>query len=104
MKRGVARFAQYAKLASAGLAVRRAARRSEGRRDRVCPSECSAREVEVGGRCVAKACGRGEIHRTERPLRRQARRAAPGGRQRRAEAHGSAKGHCFSFNGNQYCE
>lgn len=62
MKRGVARFAQYAKLASAPDSPSASLLDDlKARRDRICPSECSPRETEVGGRCVAKTCGRGEF-------------------------------------------
>jgi hypothetical protein len=105
MKRGVARFAQYAKLASPPDSPSAALLDDlKGRRERVCPSECTAREVEVGGRCVARACARGET--VGRNGACVAKPAAP--RQAVANAapktHEPAKGHCFSFNGNQYCE
>ncbi len=105
MKRGVARFAQYARLASPPDSPSAALLDDlKGRRDRVCPSECTAREVEVGGRCVARACGRGEtvgrngacVPKPAAP-HQAAANAAP-------KAHEPVKGHCFSFNGNQYCE
>lgn len=105
MKRGVARFAQYAKLAAAPDAPSASLLDDlKARRDRVCPSECSLRETEVGGRCVAKTCGRGEI--LSRTGACVAKPAAP----REAVANAApkareiSKGRCFSFNGNQYCE
>ncbi len=107
MKRGVARFAQYAKLTSPPDSPSAALLDDlKGRRERVCPSECSPREVEVGGRCVARTCGVGEIVGRNgacvaRPAapRQAVANAAP-----KARAAAPAKGHCFSFNGNQYCE
>lgn len=107
MKRGVAQFAQYAKLTSPpDLPSAALLDDLKGRRERVCPSECSPREVEVGGRCVARTCGVGEIVGRNgacvaRPAapRQAVANAAP-----KARAAAPAKGHCFSFNGNQYCE
>lgn len=103
-RRGVARFVQYAKLASAPDAPNGPLLDDlKARHDRLCPSECAFGEVEAGGRCVAKTCGRGEVlSRTgvcvARPAARRetAVNAAP-----KAAAK---SGHCFSFNGNQYCE
>ena len=105
-RRGLARFAQYAKLTAAPDSPSATLLDDlKGRRDRLCPSECLVGEVETGGRCVAKACGRGEIlSRTglciSRPVahRETTANLAP-------KAHEPAsKAHCFSFNGNQYCE
>jgi hypothetical protein len=75
----------------------------KGRRDRLCPPDCSAHEVSIGGRCVAKTCGHGEIlNRAGQCVAKPApheiatRSAAP--------AKPAGGGHCFVFNGNQYCE
>ncbi|HXW21071.1 MAG TPA: caspase family protein [Roseiarcus sp.] len=104
MKRSLAKYALYAKLdpppqtPSTDLLDD-----MKGRRDRLCPPDCSAHEVSIGGRCVAKACGHGEI------LNRQGQCVAkPAPKEVATRAAGPAKpaagGHCFVFNGNQYCE
>jgi hypothetical protein len=105
MQRSVVRYARYAKLASPPDAPNAALLDGlKGQRDRVCPSECSAREVEWGGRCVAKTCGPGEFL-----ARNGACVARPPAAPRVAAARDAAKvtapkGRCFNFNGNQYCE
>jgi hypothetical protein len=106
MQRGVVKYARYAKLASPPDAPDAALLDGlRGQRDRVCPSECSAREVEAGGRCVAKTCGPGEYL-----ARNGACVARPPAAPRVAVARDAAKvtaapkGRCFNFNGNQYCE
>jgi hypothetical protein len=105
MQRGVVRYARYAKLASPPDAPNAALLDGlKGQRDRLCPSECSAREVEWGGRCVAKTCGPGEFL-----ARNGACVARPPAAPRVANARDAAKatapkGRCFNFNGNQYCE
>jgi hypothetical protein len=107
MQRTVAKYARYANLASPPDAPSAALLEGlKSKRDRVCPSECSAREVEAGGRCVARNCGPGEyltrngacVARPAAPPRRVAvSRDVP-------KAPVGSKGHCFSFNGSQYCE
>jgi hypothetical protein len=92
------------------------------RRAALCPPECSPREVAVGGRCVARACPGGAfLSRSGACVQQQAPRHIP--RQateeddsppphsararsspRAAPSHSGGGGHCFSFNGNQYCE
>ena len=98
--------------------------------ERVCPLQCAAGEAAVNGRCVAVACPRGEAvgrdgncHPLPAPhvaAAREAERAAATRstvlREERAQAPRKAKsvshepvraasgGHCFSFNGAQYCE
>ena len=104
-RRGVARFVQYAKLTAApDWPSATLLDDLKGRHDRLCPSECSIGEVETGGRCVAKTCGRGEILSRagvciSRPIahRETTANLAP-------KAREQPKAHCFSFNGNQYCE
>ncbi len=116
MQRGVAKYVQYAKLASAPDAP--SAALLEGLKDqhaRVCPSECSAREVEANGRCVAKTCGPGEVlarngacvARPAAPRVAAARdvaKAPVAAARDAANAPVSSKTHCFTFGGNQYCE
>jgi hypothetical protein len=107
MKRAVAKYALSAKLGSspdipsAALLVD-----LKSRHDRLCPPDCSAREVDVGGRCVVKNCGHGEILSragacVARPIpHEEANRAQP-----QPVVRAPAKGgHCFVFNGNNYCE
>jgi hypothetical protein len=104
MKRGVAKYALYAKLGSPPATPNLALLEDlKGRRDRLCPADCSAREIEVGGRCVAKTCGHNEmLSRTGLCIPRP---VAPHETAAAAPPHASAgKGHCFVFNGNQYCE
>jgi hypothetical protein len=108
MRVGVAKYARYANLGSPPAAPTTALledlkRRSAG----FCPPQCSAREVVVGGRCVAKTCGPGEflsdagvcaakpkprlaVNRPSPPVSAPAKRASAA--------------HCLVFNGNQYCE
>ncbi len=98
-------------------------------RERVCPLQCAAGEVVVNGRCVAAGCPRGEVlgrdgacyplpaprvtaaREAERPavtrstVLREERAAAPRKpKPAPREAVRASGGHCFSFNGSQYCE
>jgi hypothetical protein len=103
-------------------------------RERVCPPQCAAGEVAINGRCVATGCPRGEAlghdgkcyplpaprvtaaRETERPaiarstVSREERAQAPRRPKtvpREAEqtrVRPASGGHCFSFNGAQYCE
>jgi Caspase domain len=104
MKRSLAKYALYAKLDSPPQAPSITLLEDlKGRHDRLCPPDCSAHEVSIGGRCVAKTCGHGEI------LNRQGQCVAkPAPPEVAARSAGPAKpaggGHCFVFNGNQYCE
>jgi len=106
MKRGLAKYALYAKLDSPPQAPSVALLEDlKGRHDRLCPADCSAREVSIGGRCVAKTCGRGEV--LNRLGQCAAKPAAPhelATRSGPAPAKPGGGGHCFVFNGNQYCE
>jgi hypothetical protein len=107
MQRAVGKYVRYAKLGGAPDAPSVSLLEGlKSQHDRVCPSECSAREVELGGRCVARTCGRGEIltkagscaPRPAAPRVATSREAAP------KAAPAASKGRCFGFNGNQYCE
>ena len=104
---GVAEYARYAKLAAPPIAPDAALLDSlKGLRERVCPLECSPRETAVNGRCVAKACPRGELlsrdgHCFARPA--PARETAPR-EVDRTQSRVSSRSRCFSFNGSQYCE
>jgi hypothetical protein len=108
MQRTVAKYASYAKLATPPVSPSAEFLESlKNKRDRVCPSECSPREVESGDRCVAKSCGPGE-YLAGSGLCVALPAAAP---RRLATRHDatkpatpSSKSHCFSFNGSQYCE
>ena len=108
MKLGVAKYARYANLGSppstpTNALLEELKRRSAG----FCPPQCTAREVIVSGRCVAKNCGPDEILNdagvcAAKPKPRVAVNAAPpsvGAPAKRAPA-----AHCLVFNGNQYCE
>jgi uncharacterized caspase-like protein len=104
MKRGLAKYALYAKLDSPPQAPSIALLEDlKGRHDRLCPADCSAREVSVGGRCVAKTCGRGEVlNRLGQCIAKPA--ATHELAARSAPVKPAGGGHCFVFNGNQYCE
>ena len=108
MRVGVAKYAHYASLGSPPTTPTTALledlkRRSGG----FCPPQCSAREVVVGGRCVAKSCGPNEVLNdagvcAAEPKPRVAVNRPPppvGAPAKRAPA-----AHCLVFNGNQYCE
>ena len=108
MQRTIAKYARYAKLASPPEGPSSTLLEDlKRRRDRVCPAECSPREVESGGRCIAKTCGPNEyLSRNGACVQRPpaaphvatVREAAP------KAAPSAGNGHCFNFNGNQYCE
>jgi caspase domain-containing protein len=104
MKRGLAKYALYAKLESPPQSPSTALLEDlKGRRDRLCPADCSAREIAVGGRCVPKTCAHGEalnhtgqcVAKAVQPHEIATHSAAP---------RPTASGHCFVFNGNHYCE
>jgi uncharacterized caspase-like protein len=102
MRLGVAKYARYANLGSPPAAATTALleelkRRSIG----FCPPQCTAREVVVGGRCVAKACGPHEILNdagvcAAKPKTHLAINRTPPNR--------APSGHCVVFNGSSYCE
>ena len=107
MQLSVVKYALYAKLAATPAGPDEALLESlKGQRGRICPLECPANETAVDGRCVAKSCAPGEVMGRDgacqkRPIATRVvapRKAAP------AAAPAPAKGHCFNFNGSQYCE
>jgi len=106
MQRGVAKYVQYAKLASAPAAPSAALLDGlKGQRARLCPSECSPREVEANGRCVAKACGPGEVlARNGACVARPAAPRVAAAAREATKAPVASQSHCFTFGGNQYCE
>jgi hypothetical protein len=103
-------------------------------RDWVCPLQCAAGEVAVNGRCVAAGCPAGQslgrdgnchplpaprvtaarepecsaVSRSTVPREERApapRRPKPAPREaEQTRARPAAGGHCFGFNGAQYCE
>ena len=89
---------------AAGLAERVPARRFEGK----ARSDLSLRMFAArngGRRPLRRQDMRARrVPQSDRRLRRQARGAARGGSQAAPKAREISKGHCFSFNGNQYCE
>ena len=104
---GVAEYARYAKLGATPTVPDAALLDGlKGLRERVCPLECSPRETAVNGRCVAKACPRGEIlSRDGRCVARPAPPRATASREsEKAPAQTGSRSRCFSFNGAQYCE
>jgi hypothetical protein len=108
MQRTVTKYTRYAKLTTSPASPSAEFLESlKTTRDRVCPSECTAREVESGDRCVVKNCGPGEyLSRTgncETLPATPPKRIATRHETSRPAASGS-KGHCFNFNGAQYCE
>jgi uncharacterized caspase-like protein len=115
----VAEYSRYAKLvATPTLPDSMLLDDLKGRRESVCPLECSAGETAVNGRCVAKACPRGEVlardgHCLARPAPQHAtavvtRPAAPRGAWSREVDRSPARvgpgSSCFNFNGAQHCE
>jgi uncharacterized caspase-like protein len=127
---GLAEYARYAKLSATPSAPDGVLLDSlKTLRERVCPLQCAAGEVAVNGRCVAAGCPRGEAlgrdgacyllpaprvtaaREAERPattrstVPREERAAAPRKpKPAPREAARPSGGHCFSFNGAQYCE
>ncbi|MGA8585441.1 MAG: caspase family protein [Roseiarcus sp.] len=127
---GLAEYARYAKLSATPSAPDGVLLDSlKNLRERVCPLQCAAGEVVVNGRCVAAGCPRGEVlgrdgacyplpaprvtaaREAERPavtrstVLREERAAAPRKpKPAPREAVRASGGHCFSFNGSQYCE
>ncbi|MGO9423367.1 MAG: hypothetical protein ACLP25_29780, partial [Roseiarcus sp.] len=112
---GVAEYARYAKLPATPTLPDAALLDSlKTVRERVCPIECSAREIAVNGRCVAKTCPLGRILARDgacvakpAPPRVTATREVESPAPRKAATHHappSSGGRCFSFNGSQYCE
>jgi hypothetical protein len=127
---GLAEYARYAKLSATPSAPDDVLLDSlKNLRERVCPLQCAAGEVAVNGRCVAAGCPRGEslgrdgtcyplpaprvtaAREAERPavtrstVPREERAAAPRKpKPAPREAVRASGGHCFSFNGSQYCE
>jgi len=81
---------------------------------RICPLTCSARQVERDGVCVAKSCPRGERLDADgdcvapKPKRvAQERSVRPAAARPPAPARApapAARGRCFNFNGQSFCE
>jgi hypothetical protein len=111
---GVTKFARYAKLAAPTGPDTDLLDSLKNAHDRVCPPECSGREVLVNGRCVAKACPQGELLFRDgvcyarpappRPHPTVHAVAAPREEREMVRRPAAPKSHCFNFNGNQYCE
>ena len=115
MRKALANYARHANLAAPPDAPSAELLESlKQKHDRVCPSECSAREVELNGKCVAKTCGPHEylnkagacveaprVVEAPRPRPPVVRKATP---EPAASAPSGNRSHCFSFNGSQYCE
>ena len=103
--RSVAKYALYAKLASPPNApTEELLKDLQGRHDRLCPPDCSSREIAIGGKCVAKRCGHDEsLSRSGQCVTKPAVTHDVASRSL-APARPAATGHCFVFNGNQYCE
>jgi len=107
MKSAVAKYVRYANLADAAAAPDQTLLDDmKKRRSGLCPPECGAREMLSGGKCVAKTCGHGEVLAASGACVRtaSAARAAAPKAAAPAPAKGKGGGHCFSFNGNEYCE
>ena len=127
---GLEEYARYAKLSATPSAPDGVLLDSlKNLRERVCPLQCGAGEVAVNGRCVAAGCPGGEAlgrdgvcyrlpaprvtaaREAERPAVTRStvpreERAAASRKPKPAprEAVRASGGHCFSFNGSQYCE
>jgi uncharacterized caspase-like protein len=105
MARGLTGYARVSKLTALPAAPSLAMLTDlKSQRDRICAPECSPREIESQGRCVARTCGPNEILARNRAC--VVRPAAPRMATARdvAKAPAASKSHCFNFNGNQYCE
>jgi len=115
---GVAEYARYAKLsATPSLPESILLDNLKKLRDRVCPLECSSDEIAVNGRCVARPVPRVTAAREIERQPIAPRAVAPREERPQAAAHKrktaarevaharpAASGHCFAFNGAQYCE
>lgn len=81
----------------------------KGQSGRVCPLQCSARQIERDGACVAKSCPSGQRLDAEgdcvapKPKRLAQPAAEPRQKPRPAPA-APRGGRCFSFNGQSFCE
>jgi hypothetical protein len=111
MKVGVAKYVRYASLAIEATTPNATLLDDmKKRRAGLCPPECSSHEALVDGRCVARTCPAGAaMSRKGQCVRRAAPKVQEAAAPRphpAAEGPARAKGggHCFSFNGNQYCE
>jgi hypothetical protein len=108
MKLAAAKYARYANLGSPPSAPTTALLEDLKRRGAgFCPPQCTAREVVVGSRCVAKTCGPDEVLNdagvcAAKPKPRVAvNRASPS---LAAPARRAPAARCLFFNGTHYCE
>ena len=111
---GVAEYARYSKLsATPSLPDSTLLDNLKNLHDRVCPLECSPGEIVVNGRCAARPAPRVTATReveAPRSAPREERAPAPRKHQVAAREAGpthvrpASGGHCFTFNGAQYCE
>ena len=100
MRLSVAKYARYAKLGVTPQVPDDGLLQTlKNQRDRLCPPECAIGEVVVGGQCVAKGSVWTGRSASPRPASRVAAARAV------AKPHSATpSGHCFSFNGSQFCE
>ena len=91
-KASMAKFVRYATASSAVEPSADLLDALRGKHERVCPQECSAREVESNGQCIAKACPAsstlGRDGSCEKKKERTAARPADGDRSARQSGSG----------------
>jgi len=100
-KAAVKKFAKYANLATTPNDPAPELFNSiHGKSERVCPLECTVREVVHSGQCVTKTCPGGQR------LNSEGRCAAVENASslRRASQPRGSRGKCFSFDGRSFCE
>ena len=111
---GVAEYARFSKLsATPSLPDNALLDNLKNLHDRVCPLECSSGEIVVNGRCAARPAPRVTATReVEAPRKAPREERAPAPRKHQVGAREAGPthvrpasgGHCFTFNGAQYCE
>jgi uncharacterized caspase-like protein len=112
---GVAEYARFSKLsATPSLPDNALLDNLKNLHERVCPLECSSGEIVINGRCAARSAPRitatREVEAPRGAPREERAPAAPRKRQTAAREEASShvrpasSGHCFTFNGAQYCE
>jgi uncharacterized caspase-like protein len=111
---GVAEYARFSKLsATPSLPDNALLDNLKNLHDRVCPLECSSGEIVVNGRCAARPALRvTAIREVEAPRKAPREERAPAPRKHQVAAREAgpthvrpaSSGHCFTFNGAQYCE
>jgi len=109
LRRGVAKYALYAKLgAPPDVPSAALLENMKSAPDHACPLDCLATQIVIGERCVAKTCARNEVRgRTGFCVPKPATHEIPSRRIASAPVtrnEATGKGHCLIFNGNQFCQ